>query len=344
MATISNGALTAKAVGTLTIQAAYVEQTPAGTSPSAANVSPQNLSASANVTITPATGANTPNVPVISWSAPAAIAYGTALSTAQLNATANVAGTFVYTPAAGAVLPAGQQTLSVLFTPTDSKTYSSATGSVTVTVYPATPVISWPTPAPVAAGSTLSATQLDATANVPGSFMYSPAAGTVLAAGTQTLSAVFTPTDATDYASTTANTSLVVNAASNPTPPPPPTGPVGCGGPTVNLNSGASQSIIQSTISSAPSCATILFAAGTYGPLTSTIKIPCGISLSGPTVPYSQTPNQTATINGSSSFIGWAFQTTPGCSQSHVIQYLAWDGKQPGGRGQPGHYESDSAK
>jgi hypothetical protein len=336
MATISNGALTAKAVGSLTIQAAYVEQTPAGTSPSAANVSPQNLSASANVTITPATGVNTPNVPVISWSAPAAIAYGTALSTAQLNATANVAGTFVYTPAAGAVLPAGQQTLSVLFTPTDSKTYSSATSSVAVTVYPATPVISWPTPAPVAAGSTLSATQLDATANVPGSFMYSPAAGTVLTAGTQTLSAVFTPTDATDYASTTANTSLVVNGTSGG---PPPTGPVGCGGPTVNLNSGASQSTIQSTISSAPSCATILFAAGTYGPINSTIKIPCGISLSGPTVPYSQTPNQTATINGSSSFIGWAFQTTSGCSQSQVIQYLAWDGKQPGGNGGGGFLE-----
>ncbi len=33
----------------------------------------------------------------------------------------------------------------------------------------------------------VSSTQLDATSNVPGTFAYSPAAGTVLEAGTQTL-------------------------------------------------------------------------------------------------------------------------------------------------------------
>jgi hypothetical protein len=339
LATVSNGALTAKAVGNLTIQAAYLEQTPAGTSPSAANVSPQNLSASTNVTITVATGVNTPNVPAITWNAPGAISYGTALSATQLNATSNVAGTFVYTPAAGAVLPAGQQTLTAVFTPSDSKTYSSATATVTLTVNQATPVITWATPAPVAAGSTLGAAQLNASANIPGSFAYNPAAGTALTAGTQTLTAVFSPTDTTDYTSATAQTSLVVTAPAPPTGPPAPTGPVGCGGPTVNLSSGASESTIQSTIKSAPSCATILFGAGTYGPFSSTIKIPCGISLSGPTVPYSQTPNQTATLNGSSSFIGWAFSTTAGCSQSQVIQYLAWDGKQPGGSGGGGFLE-----
>jgi hypothetical protein len=37
----------------------------------------------------------------ITWSAPADIVYGTALSATQLNATANVAGSFVYAPAAG---------------------------------------------------------------------------------------------------------------------------------------------------------------------------------------------------------------------------------------------------
>jgi hypothetical protein len=346
LATVSNGALTAKAVGNLTIQAAYVEQTPAGTSPSSANVSPQNLSASTNVTITQPTGAQTPNVPVISWTAPGAITYGTALSGTQLSATANVPGTFVYTPAAGAVLTAGQQTLSVLFTPTDTQTYSSATATVTMTVNQAAPTTSWATPAAITQGTALGATQLDAKASVPGAFAYTPAAGTVPAAGTLQLSAVFTPTDATDYSSATAKTSLVVNAPSNPTPPTPPTPPsnpnpptVGCGGPTVNLSSGASQSAIQSAISNAPSCAVITFAAGTYGPITSTILLPCGISLTGPTVPYSQTPNQTATLTGSSSFIGWAFQTTSGCSQAQTIQYLAWDGKQPGGNGGGGFLE-----
>ena len=60
--------------------------------------------------------------PAITWPAPAAITYGTALSATQLNATAGGgAGTFVYTPAAGTVLNAGAaQTLSVTFTPTDT--------------------------------------------------------------------------------------------------------------------------------------------------------------------------------------------------------------------------------
>ena len=53
----------------------------------------------------------------------------------QLDATSGgVAGTFVYTPAAGAVLAAGTQTLSVTFTPTDSADYSVATLTVFLTV------------------------------------------------------------------------------------------------------------------------------------------------------------------------------------------------------------------
>ena len=111
----------------LTVQAAYVEATPAGNSPAAATVTPQTLNASAQVTIT---AAGTSNVPTITWNTPAAISYGTALSSTQLSATANVPGTFVYTPAAGTVLKAGKQTLSAVFTPTDTKTYSAATASV----------------------------------------------------------------------------------------------------------------------------------------------------------------------------------------------------------------------
>jgi hypothetical protein len=52
LATISNSTLSAKVSGTVTVQAAYVEATPAGSSPSAATASPQNLSASTQVTIT----------------------------------------------------------------------------------------------------------------------------------------------------------------------------------------------------------------------------------------------------------------------------------------------------
>jgi hypothetical protein len=76
--------------------------------------------------------------PTISWPSPAAITFGTALSSEQLNATASVPGTFVYTPAAGTVLQAGaNQTLSVAFTPTDTTDYTTATASTTITVNPA---------------------------------------------------------------------------------------------------------------------------------------------------------------------------------------------------------------
>jgi hypothetical protein len=78
-----------------------------------------------------------PAPPVITWATPAAITYGTALSTTQLDATANVPGSFVYTPAAGAVLTAGSQTLSVSFTPTDTTDYTKATATVPLTVNPA---------------------------------------------------------------------------------------------------------------------------------------------------------------------------------------------------------------
>src|SRR5262249_5308930 len=59
----------------------------------------------------------------------------------------------------------------------------------------------------------LSATQLDATADVAGSFAYTPAVGTVLNAGTQTLSVTFTPADTTDYADATASVPLTVDKA-----------------------------------------------------------------------------------------------------------------------------------
>ncbi len=68
------------------------------------------------------------------------------------------------------------------------------TAGVPVTVSPATPTITWPTPTAITYGTALSGTQLDATASaevngsmvsVLGSFTYTPAAGTVLARATR---------------------------------------------------------------------------------------------------------------------------------------------------------------
>jgi hypothetical protein len=237
---------------------------------------------------------------VLTWANPAAITYGTALSAAQLDATSGgVAGTFVYAPPAGTILPVGVQTLSVTFTPTDGADYSSATatvsltvnkaplsviptpaskvygtanptftGSITglvagdsitatyasaattstavgvyssgvnaisatlsdpgsklsnytltqnvgaLTVTQATTVLTWATPAAITYGTPLSAVQLNATSGgVAGTFVYTPAAGVVLAAGSHTLSVMFTPTDTADYGSAIATVNLQVNKA-----------------------------------------------------------------------------------------------------------------------------------
>jgi len=149
--------------------------------------------------------------PTITWAKPTAITYGTALSATQLNASSTVAGTFKYSPASGTVLSAGSQTLSVTFTPTNTTDYTTATACVTLTVNKATPTITWATPNSIKSGTPLSATQLDATSKVAGTFTYSPAAGTVLAVGNHTLTATFTPTNSTDYTTGTASVTLTVN-------------------------------------------------------------------------------------------------------------------------------------
>ena len=153
--------------------------------------------------------------PTITWPPPAPITYGTALSSTQLDATANVPGTFVYTPAAGTVLKAGAQTLTAQFTPTNTSLYTTVTASHTLTVNVAKPTVTWTTPAPITYGTALSATELNANANVPGKFVYTPAAGTVLKAGANTLSGTFTPTDTEDYATATLTVALTVNKAAS---------------------------------------------------------------------------------------------------------------------------------
>jgi hypothetical protein len=238
---------------------------------------------------------------VLTWANPAPIAYGTPLSSTQLNATSGgVAGTFVYTPPAGTILPAGSQSLSVTFTPTDTADYSSQNATVTLTVNKAplsvtptaasrlydvanptftgtltgvipgdgitatyssgatlttpvgvystganaiaatlvdpnnklanysvtqnlgaltitqaTPTLTWNTPAAITYGTALSAVQLNATSGgMAGTFAYTPAASTVLGAGSHTLNVTFTPTDGVDYGPASASVTLTVNPAS----------------------------------------------------------------------------------------------------------------------------------
>jgi hypothetical protein len=136
-----------------------------------------------------------------------------------------VAGTFVYTPPAGTLLKVGSQDLSVAFTPTNTGTYSNAVAGAVILVTKGTPTITWPTPLPVPAGTVLSSTQLDATANVAGTFVYDPPAGTTVSpssaatplsvgqGGTEVLKVTFTPTDTTDYNTATAQVNLTITSS-----------------------------------------------------------------------------------------------------------------------------------
>ncbi len=160
--------------------------------------------------------------PILSWGpAVTSIVYGTPLGAQELNATAAdatgaaIPGVFTYLPAAGAVLSAGTQKLTVTFVPTDTR-FLTVSGSATITVTQATPVLTWTTPASIAYGTALSGAQLNASvagvsgAVLPGVATYTPVAGTVLSPGTQTLSVSFAPTDALDYTVVNGSVKLLV--------------------------------------------------------------------------------------------------------------------------------------
>jgi Ricin-type beta-trefoil lectin domain-like len=104
----------------------------AGTHTLTATFTPAGSGGASTVTTTITVNKATPT---ITWATPAAVSAGTALGSAQLNASASVAGTFAYSPAAGTTMSAaGNQALSVTFTPTDSADYASAQDTVTLVV------------------------------------------------------------------------------------------------------------------------------------------------------------------------------------------------------------------
>jgi|GEM_PF-628532 Flp pilus assembly CpaE family ATPase len=151
--------------------------------------------------------------PVIWWNTPTAIFCGTPLSINQLDATADVPGSFTYTPSEGYMPAAGVQTLSVFFTPADTETYSAADAQVQLTVAKSVPTIKWPIPLHIPFGTALSAVQLNAAASIPGTFVYSPGEGDILTAGRHILSVMFTPADSASHTVAEAEVSIMVSRA-----------------------------------------------------------------------------------------------------------------------------------
>src|SRR5262249_26305730 len=84
-------------------------------------------------------------------------------------------------------------TFIVTVTASDSASHQGST-NYTIVINKGTPVITWSNPADITFGTALSGTQLNATANVPGAFTYTPPSGTQLNVGNgQTLSVNFVP-------------------------------------------------------------------------------------------------------------------------------------------------------
>ncbi|MFT3892413.1 MAG: Ig-like domain-containing protein [Anaerolineales bacterium] len=93
---------------------------------------------------------------------------------------------------------------------TGDYTYPAANASASLAISKITSLVTWANPAEMRAGTALSSVQLNATASVPGTFTYTPSAGTILSEGNgQTLSVLFTPNDILNY--TNASSSVTIN-------------------------------------------------------------------------------------------------------------------------------------
>ncbi|MGA2750844.1 MAG: leucine-rich repeat protein, partial [Verrucomicrobiota bacterium] len=110
------------------------------------NIPGWNLPANQSVTVVPGVVTCLTNfyTLAVSWPTPAAITYGTALNSTQLNATnvIGVPGNYAYSPTNGSVLNVGTNTLSVIFTPSDTNEYGGASATnVSLVVLPPPPDI-----------------------------------------------------------------------------------------------------------------------------------------------------------------------------------------------------------
>jgi hypothetical protein len=254
------------------------------------------------------------------------VIFGMALSTSAPGTAASVTipsspSNFVYTPPSGTILPVGtNETLSVAFTPTDTTEYADATGTTTITVNQllgATAVLNWPTPASITYGTPLSATQLDATASLPdgtalqGTYAYTPAAGTVLGGGTQTLSVVFTPNSGSDLAPINGSVQLTVAKA-------PVT--VGLSFSASSITTGANETItvtVASTIAGTPATPTGTVTLLSNGVTLGSPTLVNGVATYSTTALPAGTDVITAVYSGDSNFLGTS--TASAASASNTI-------------------------
>jgi len=312
--TIVNSSSTTVASGTITLSTSSSSSTSIVPEPSAlatgsytvnvnyggdGNYLASSTSAALTVTAAPQTITFNPLAsPVIfstsTVSLTATASSGLTVSFSVLSGPATISGNTLTITGAGTIQIAANQA--------GNSNYLAATQvTQTLQVNPATPTLAWSAPAAINYGTTLSATQLNATATgitgatLPGTFTYSPALGALLAPGTQTLTVSFVPTDATDYLTTSTTITIKVNSATpaivlTATP-----------NPILLLNSVTAQATVTGTSGGTTPTGTVSFYDGTT--LLGTSGANAGIALLTFTPTVAGTHTLTAVYNGNSSYL-----------------------------------------
>jgi hypothetical protein len=210
-----NGDTEASLGGSLAFTTSATTLSPAGTYP----VTPSGLTSpdylfdfvDGTLTITPAAQA-------ITFGSLTDVTYGdadfdlTATSDAGLTVTFTASGSCSVSGITVTIIGAGTCTITA-HQPGNANVEAAPDVAQILTIDKANPVLTWATPSDITYGTTLSGVQLDASASVAGTYAYTPASGTLLAAGTHTLSVLFTPTDTANYASISTTVELAVLAA-----------------------------------------------------------------------------------------------------------------------------------
>jgi hypothetical protein len=113
----------------------------------------------------------------------------------------------------GSTAPLNAGTYTILASYPGTANYAPRSTGRTLTITKVNSSMSWGAPQPMVYGQALGPAQLKATASSPGTFTYSPAAGTVPHRGSVPLQGTFVPADPTNYAGGTINTTVAVSPA-----------------------------------------------------------------------------------------------------------------------------------
>lgn len=138
---------------------------------------------------------------------------GTALSSSNIiDVELNTASSQAVLTIPSKPIPAGTHILTATF-PGDTNFVKSTSSGVTEVVTKTMPAITWTSPGTTLEyGTLLSNLQLNATASIPGAFIYNPGLNALLPPGVNTISTTFTPIDSFDYSNAASTISVTVGA------------------------------------------------------------------------------------------------------------------------------------